>query len=334
MRAERILVLQLKRIGDLVLTAPAIDSLRATRPGAEIVLVVPKACQGLAGCLTGVGQVLAWAPGSLNLGLWRNLMAGAWDVCLDFTGNDRSSLMALASRARLRVGYAKFCGGKWRARAFHRLSGASVRDLHTVDFHRALVAEALGEVVAADPPYLQVPDGTGALLAGKGVAGAYAVVHPGTARIEKFWTTEGWLAVMDHLRVQGLQVLVTGSNEGLERPQLEELRARAGGQFVDLSGQLSLTDMVVLLRGAAVAVGVDSMAMHLAAMFGRPQVVLFGPTNPFHWRPLHPLGIVVNADGVVDPGGMQPKSRRLEMKEISTAAVLGAMDGLRPQSGW
>ena len=121
MRAERILVLQLKRIGDLILTSPAIAALRATRPGAEIVLVVPKTCEGLAGCIGGVDRVLGWAPGSLNMGLWGSLLAGGWDLCLDFTGNDRSSLMALASRARLRVGYEKFCGGKWRVRVFHRL---------------------------------------------------------------------------------------------------------------------------------------------------------------------------------------------------------------------
>lgn len=327
MTEPRFLLLQLKRIGDLVLTAPAVASLRTLHPEAEIVLVVPKSCGELARCIVGVDRVLEWAPGRPNTRLWGSLLAGSWDVCIDFTGNDRSSLMAKASRAKLRVGYQKFCAEKWRAKVFDRLCTASVRDLHTVDFHQALVSEALGEPAKVPAgPYLAVSAGCH--------SGNYAVVHPGTARIEKFWTTDGWLAVIDHLSSQGLNVFVTGTNEGLERPQLDELRARAGANFSDLSGQLSLPQMASLLAGAKIAVGVDSMAMHLAAMFQRPEVVLFGPTNPFHWGPLHPLGRVVTADGVINRESMLPKSRRLEMKEISTTAVLGAMDSLRSSEGW
>jgi ADP-heptose:LPS heptosyltransferase len=63
----RILILQLKRIGDTILTAPAVAALRARHPEAEIVMVVPESVAELVACFTGVSRVLAYHPMSLNL---------------------------------------------------------------------------------------------------------------------------------------------------------------------------------------------------------------------------------------------------------------------------
>ena len=47
---------------------------------------------------------------------------------------------------------------------------------------------------------------------------------------------------------------------------------------------MELSELAALMQGARVAIGVDSMAMHLAAMWKVPQVVLFGPTRQvFRW---------------------------------------------------
>ena len=62
----RILLLQLKRIGDGILTAPAVAWLRAAHPHAEIVATVPASFAELFGCLTGVDRVLAYKNGALN----------------------------------------------------------------------------------------------------------------------------------------------------------------------------------------------------------------------------------------------------------------------------
>ena len=141
MKRARILVLQMKRIGDLILTAPAIADLRGAFPEAEIVMVVAGNCVDLAECFPGVTQVLRYDTGRVNAALWAAVSVGGWDVCLDFTGTDRAALLTQLSGAKERVGYRKFCGKHLRARAYTTLCEASVRELHTVAFHRALVAE-------------------------------------------------------------------------------------------------------------------------------------------------------------------------------------------------
>lgn len=326
----RILILQLKRIGDTILTAPAVAALRAQQPEAEIVMVVPESVAELVACFTGVSRVLAYHPMSLNLRVWASIALGEWDACYDFTGTDRSALMTALSRAKERHGYAKFAHGL-RAKAYTHRCEASVRDLHTVDFHLALVGEEAWSMERGAGSHQR-----GEYLRMTGLCSALhasgCIVHIGTAREEKFWPVERWAEVIEHLASTEsplrapCPVVLTGTNAGLERPHLDKLRMMLRTPVIDLTGQLSLIELASLLGRCDLAIGVDSMAMHLAAMFGRPQVVLFGPTNPFHWRPRHSRAVVLAAghDGLVTE--FQPKAKGAPMELISTRMVVDAIN--------
>ncbi|MDB6120831.1 MAG: rfaQ [Verrucomicrobiaceae bacterium] len=312
----RILLLQLKRIGDFILTAPAVAALRKAHPEAEIVAVVPAAVEGLAHCLPGLNRVLPYG-GGLNASVWASLLAGEWDLCLDFTGTDRSALMAWLSRAKRSIGYAKWGSEGWRARAYTELCDASVRDLHTVDFHLALTAEPAAE----DATFLRIPSHLSPSLPSEG---PYAIVHIGTAREEKFWLDERWVEIIQHI-AKTHHVVLTGTNDSLERPHLDRVRASLTVPFTDLTGRLSLVQLAALISRCDLALGVDSMAMHLAALFRRPQVVLFGPTNPFHWRPLQSRAVVVAAGHDTPLTTFAPNAKGAEMNLISTAQVIDAI---------
>ena len=56
----RILLIQLKRIGDFILTAPAVAALRRAEPAAEIVAVVPAMVEDVAHCIPGLDRVLPY----------------------------------------------------------------------------------------------------------------------------------------------------------------------------------------------------------------------------------------------------------------------------------
>lgn len=331
---ERILLLQLKRIGDFILTAPAVAALRRAHPAAEIVAVVPASVAGLARCFPGITSVRTYAPGALNLRTWATIAAGAWDLCLDFAGTDRTAFMTRLSRARRRVGYHKFADSASKQLAYTRLCEASVRDLHTVDFHLALVAEAGAEGTrsaggtAADAFRLPQPAVTRveAKLRAGGVRGAFAVIQAGSAREEKFWLADRWAEVARVMvEEKGLQIVLTGLDDATERAHLAELRRALKVPFVDFTGRLSLVESAAAIAAADIVLGADSMAMHLAAMFGKPQVVLFGPTNAFHWRPRHARAVVVLASEDGAAADFSPRAAGAPMNLISTAAVTDAM---------
>ncbi len=319
----RILCLQLKRIGDAILTAPALAALREAYSRARIVLVLHGPSGGLGRAFAAADEVLAYAPGRANLGLWTRVITGGWQACYDFTGTDRSALMARMSRADRVFGYRRLVEKRaWRAPGYTDMIDASPRDRHTVDFHLALTG-------------LPPPDGTGFEVpsAQRGripdlPAGDYCVVHPGTARAEKYWRPEGWAAVIERLP---LPVVLTGATDDPdEYRHLAAVRDALGPAVAavhDLSGALTLRELAGVIAGARLVLSVDSAAMHLAAMARRPQVALFGPTNPFHWRPRHPAARVLVASGeAADTLG--PRHTAASMEALSTEAVLAAIDDL------
>ena len=316
----RILCLQLKRIGDAILTAPALQAMREAWPQAHLTLVLHGPSGGLAPGFAAADEVLVYAPGRPNVALWSRVFTENWDRCYDFTGTDRSALLARLSRAAHVAGYRKMVGKRaWRADGYTHWCDAPVRDLHTVDFHLALTGlpapEATGLVIPAG-----LADGIRGLPTGE-----FIVVHPGTARAEKYWRPERWAEVITRLP---LPVVLTGSSDRAEQAHLAAIRSALGSSetgLYDLSGRLSLLELASVIDRARLVLSVDSAAMHLAAMARRPQVALFGPTNPFHWRPRHPAARVVTAGG--GSGSVAgPRQATAPMDALSTSVVLEAID--------
>lgn len=323
----RILLLQLKRIGDLILTTPAIQALREARPGVRLTLVVDSSCASLVEALAvdecwihhktaGWGALVGRGP---NAWTTTRLPAFRGDYCLDFTGTDRSALLAWASGCRHRVTYARFHKKFLRRRIFSEFVESSVRDSHTAD-HATDLLRPLGVDAENVPLALHLP-GTARATAQTLLpeAGPYAVVHPGTARVEKYWNPEGWAEVIRFLRTEGGFIpVLTGSREPAEQTHLAAIQAALPTPCPDLSGRTSLLELAAVIERAGIFCGVDTAAMHLADAVKTPAVALFGPTNPFHWRPRHTRSVVLRAN-TREP--FSPGQKGGPMEQISPETV-------------
>lgn len=322
-----VLLLQLKRIGDAVLTAPTLAALRAARPDARLTLALAGAAGALGPLFADADEILTWSPGGLNASFWNRLLTLNPDVVLDFSGNDRSALLSLATRAPLRAGYEKFADKFLRRQAWNRLSPASVRDLHTIDFHHALAAAAGFDLPAVpDSGHLKVP-ATGMALP-DGLPDHYAVIHPGTAREEKFWPPEHWAALLDHLHgAHRLPLVLTGGTWEFETGQIQTILRLTKTPVLNLAGRLTLPQLAAVIARARLAVTVDTAAMHLAAAFQIPQAGLFGPTNPWHWAPRHARAAVLRAGYPAD-APLLPKQAGFPMIQLPVKIVKQAVDRL------
>jgi ADP-heptose:LPS heptosyltransferase len=154
----------------------------------------------------------------------------------------------------------------------------------------------------------------------------FAVFHPGSARAEKFWEPERWAETIEFAadELDLFPVLSGGANE-LERTHLGAVREKLRVPLLDLSGQLNLLALAALLEQARLLVTVDSAPMHLASATGTPQVILFGPTNPFHWRPRRSPAAILFGESPEPLRHFQAREAKRPMNQISTAAVINAM---------
>jgi len=332
----RILILQLKRIGDLILTTPIVHALREHFPQAELTLVADASCRTLAEAIDvdhrWYVQRGAVAQGLLGFGpnawLRRHLILGRYDFCLDLTGTDRSLILALLSGSRRRVTYTRFRRKFLRTAVYTDFVDSSVRNRHTADHHTDLL-QPLGITTESVPLDIRIDEATAALardlLTKAGVSQNFTIIHAGTARPEKYWLPERWAAVAQYLQdTRHLRIVLTGSPDPAEQAHLAAIRAAAPAvAFVDLSGQTNLLELAAVIQQAQIFCGVDTAAMHLADAMRTPTVALFGPTNPYHWCPRHTRHIILRAK-TKEP--FTPAQKGGPMSEIKASTVCAAAD--------
>ncbi len=325
-----ILVVQLKRIGDLILTTPVLHALRTRFPEARITMACMSGPAGLCPAIPSLDRTLVFHRARPNLPFWRDITFEPYDLAFDFTGNDRSAFAMLLSQAGQRIGYAKPSSRGWRKLGFTGFVDAKVQERHTADHHLRLL-DPIGLETAPSQLALEIPvaahEDAMTRLRDAGLTPPYFVLHPGSARAEKMWSPQGWIDAAHHLhRRHGWSCVLTGSPDPLEAETLQAVRTGLDMPFVDLAGKTGLLSLAALIDGAEMLLAVDSAPMHLAAAFDTPQVVLFGPTNPFHWHPRRDSAHVLGPDGRIPPG--QRSYRKAPVTEISTTQVLAAIDQL------
>src|SRR5215813_1007547 len=156
-RRMKILLLQLKRIGDLILTTPAIAALRKNYPDAHITLAVSNECAELLPAISNVDHVLIKRRNLRDLAMVSSVAGKRFDYCIDFTRNDRSAFLSLLSGARKRVASHRVRDqSKTRARLYTDLVRVRVRDRHTIDYNLGLL-EPFGVRAASTGPQLNLP---------------------------------------------------------------------------------------------------------------------------------------------------------------------------------
>jgi ADP-heptose:LPS heptosyltransferase len=303
---RRILVLRLERIGDLLMTLPALADLRTFAESADIDLVVGEWNLGLARAIPSVTRVEAlsarWlARGEEGHGLVRLLReASRWrarryDLAINFEPDIRSNLLLAASGSRWCAGWSS--GG-----------GGAVLDLaldfdpraHTTDNGRRLVSTVFQrQAPNGTQPYLAIPESATRRaterLARRG-KGPLIGIHASGGRHVKQWEPEKFADLAGRLaRDLNATIVLTGGPG--DRAIVDVVRAAIPPeQTVDVAGGIDLLDLAALVQQLRVLVTGDTGPMHMATAVGTPVVAVFGASNPARYGPRGVVDRVIRAD--------------------------------------
>jgi ADP-heptose:LPS heptosyltransferase len=242
-------------------------------------------------------------------------------------------LLASVSRAKKRIASEwTRVQSKIRGSAYNEFVADRVSDLHTIDFHLTLL-ESLGIRDASIAINLQLPSAAretaNDIRRSHKIDNPFVIFHPGSARIEKFWDARRWAEVIDHARsALKFNPVLTSGNSALEQEHIAQIKSNLAQPIVDLSGKIDLLTLTAVIEQARMIVTVDTAPMHLAAAMHTPQVVLFGPTNPFHWRPRESAALILQGRSRSPVVEFTPEQPRFSMNDISTEAVINAMNAL------
>jgi lipopolysaccharide heptosyltransferase III len=271
----RILVIALRRLGDVLLTTPLVRSLKRGVPGARVDMLVFRGTEGMLAGNPDVDTVTTVEPRptaketrGLIRALWRR-----YDLAVSTQTGDRPTLLAfVAGRRRAGLVPVQGGGGWWKRRALNLCVTADANS------HRVLELLALARALGVPPIPKLVPPGAAGEAAQPHAP--YAVLHASPLYRFRRWTDEGWRALAQALAERGLKVLATGGPGPEERAYLDRVWNGADPPVERLDGKLDWPQLAALIRGAAVYVGPDTSMTHLAAATGCPTVGLYGPASP------------------------------------------------------
>ena len=119
-------------------------------------------------------------------------------------------------------------------------------------------------------------------------------LSPGAVGAGKAWPTSHYGELARALTKEGASVWVLGGPN--ETPIAKGIAASGGERVRDLTGD-DLRNAILANAAADVAATNDSGLMHVAAAIGTPTVAIFGPTSPWHWKPLNPLAAILEPPG-------------------------------------
>jgi heptosyltransferase-3 len=273
----RILVVALRRLGDVLLTTPLIRSVKCAFPAASIEALVFAGTEGILSGnpdLAGVLTIPERASLGQSFALMRR-MARRYDLALSTQTGDRPTALAV-------IAGRQSAGPRDAGRASALLKRLALSRSCTADRtqHRIVDLLRLADLIGIAPAReVVVPQGDVRDDVRPGQP--YAVVHAAPKFNYKRWTAEGWRELAAALRVRGLRSVVIGAKA--DRAYLDAVWR--GAEVVRRDGELSWPEISALIGGAQIYVGPDTAVTHLAAATGTPTVALYGPTDPRIWGP-------------------------------------------------
>lgn len=263
---ERLLVLRLGAMGDVLHALPAVEVLARSYPHLRIHWLVKPQWIPLLEGNPSIARLIPYRRDSWATlrALAGELRAESYDVALDMQGLLQSAMLALISGARHRVGYGpKAAREKWASALYQ--SKLEPTSTHIVKRHLELV-RALGATADTAPCWMPMgrpedplPDGP------------YVLAAPFAGWVSKQWPLEYYQLLAALLREHGLTLVLNVAER--DRPRVAAL----SGVRVHCSTIAGLIDAT---RRASAVLGLDSGPMHLAAALGKPGVAIFGPTDP------------------------------------------------------
>ena len=301
---QRILIVKLSAIGDVIQTLPMMEALKDQYPRAQIDWVVEEDASELLFGHPVLNRVIvsrrkSWQRRLFQKGQFlatcreirrfiRELRSVRYDWVIDNHGIFKSGILVAFSRGRRKIGFKASPGIADEGSYFftnERYQPLPI-DRHALERYLDLIAQV---GVSVTRPALRFSSAAGAvqkaekLLHEQGFTSAPRImIHPMAKWATKQWPLENFARLADNLLSQGASLVFTGGSEDREAVQAILDQMQIQQRTMNLAGKTGLKELAALFSLADLVLTTDTGPMHLAAAVNAPLIALFGPTAP--WR--------------------------------------------------
>lgn len=337
---ERILIVRLGAMGDIIHALPAAADLRDARPQAEIDWVVENRWKEL--IAPHVANVITvdtklwrrrwWSPTTWSViaGRRRDLRERQYNIAIDFQGAIKSAVFARWAKTRVvgnaqpREGLAKrFYDVKVKTVAAHVIEQAIELAWRASDVEEPLRQFDIALLKHSAPELL--PQGELTEKVAAITSSRFAILSPAAGWKAKVWPPERFGLLAKELAKDGIRSVVNIGPGAYEAKLADVVEQASEGAAQRV--ECTIPELIALTRRAALFVGGDTGPMHLANALGIPVVAIFGPTDPARNGPYYKPSVTLRS-----PNSRTSYSHSLEsdagIGEITVEQVLDSARNL------
>lgn len=298
MSPSRVVCFRTDRIGDMIITMPAIAAVKRAFPGCRLCVVCSPKTRELLEGQPWLDDIHPWESGDGQAGLVEYLKREKPDAAVFFYPRPQTALAAFRAGVKVRIGTAY----RWYSSLFtHRVRiHRSLNLRHELEYSMDLLKELGIEAPASMdliPPVAGPED-----EAERSGSGDYAIIHPGGGGSALNASAPYWGAVARELMSRGINVTITGGQA--ERGLALAVASAAGLSPERCVFPAGLKALAGILRKARAVIGPATGPIHLAAAVSAPVVALYAPLKSQHhrrWAPLGPNSTVLTPHPAVCP---------------------------------
>ncbi|HGY5077684.1 lipopolysaccharide heptosyltransferase RfaC [Citrobacter freundii] len=283
----RVLIVKTSSMGDVLHTLPALTDAQRAIPGIQFDWVVEEGFAQIPSWHSAVDRVIpvairrwrkAWfsAPIKAERKAFRDAVRlQQYDAIIDAQGLVKSAALVTRLGRGIKHGMDWSTAREPLASLFYNCKHHIARQQHAVERTRELFAKSLGYTKPqSQGDYAIAQHFLNDLNAD---AGQYAVFLHATTRDDKHWPEANWRELIGQLHNAGIRIKLPW---GAPHEEARAKRLADGFNYVDVLPRMSLEEIASVLAGAKFVVSVDTGLSHLTAALDRPNITLYGPTDP------------------------------------------------------
>lgn len=313
MSVERIVLSRLDRVGDLILSTPAIATVRRAFPAAHVTIACSEYNAVVVEHSPDVDAVVCMPPYA-EPARFGATFRGA-DLAIALAPNAADMRLVAATRAPRRIGYTyerrfltRLIARRWLTDCLISNADPDVceRDPKRVVMHEVNQVLALAQRAGATEivPDLRVVISDADRSAVADFPPDPVIVHLGRRWTEHGSTTASLLQLFRELRPLGRPLVATYGADGVELAGA----VRAAGVADRVAGGLAFGQWAAAFERAACIVTIDTGATHVASAVKRPTIVLFEHAyfwlNSQEWSPYRVPNAVLRKPPTDEPNGL------------------------------
>lgn len=285
---QKILVVKLRHLGDVLLTTPVFSVLRRKWPLARIDAYVYEESREMLLGHPAVGKIWGYDRKWKRLGLLRRFVREVemlrgirkerYDLVINLTEGDRGAMATRVCGAGIRVGV----DGR---RIYTHVAKTCPTPRHAVE-RQLDVLRRIGIFPEEKERELfwDVSDCARKTMAKRVLWNDFILIHPVSRWRFKCWPEQKMRELIESLLSRGERVVVSSGPDRIEQEMVGRIVEGIDG-VCNVSGTLQLKELGALIERAKVLLCVDSVPFHMASALKKPCVALFGPTSDVTWGP-------------------------------------------------